>query len=170
MGLRSNQCSSRTLPMCLTASRTAFRVRPRLSQAMPIANPMAPPREAAAKTRPADLFRCVTLPSTPMQVPMAAGTNALQTDSLRYGVRGLPLRNASRPERDPSIPACRTSRPYFASDFNHCCAVIHTSRRPIHISNRIKRFSPFPNLYRTSRFRVISVTRKHSLRTDNNGA
>src|SRR5690242_493945 len=54
-----------------------------------------------------------------MSVPTAAGTKAFRTDSLRKGVRGLPLRNASRPERAPSNAESRTSRPYSTSDSDH---------------------------------------------------
>jgi len=97
----------------LAASRRSF-------QAMPAPKPIAPPSKPNANTLPIDLSR---LPGhalkIPMQTPRAAGFNALCMDSLRNGVRCLPLRNASRPERAPSRPEITSFRPCRTSDLVH---------------------------------------------------
>lgn len=111
----------------MSALENARAVRCRLSQATPRPKPIAPPIKLNARSRPTDLFRFAAKPKAPMHVPIAAGVNALRTESLRYGVRGFPFKNASRPERVPSSPASRTFRPYLTSDSTHCCTVIIAS-------------------------------------------
>src|SRR5579864_5423381 len=120
MGCLVSQCSSRTLSMAFKAPRATLADKRRLLQATPTPRPRAPPSKPYTSLLLMDLSRYPgKLPKTPMQAPRAAGFKALRIDSLRNGVRDSPFKNASRPVRAPSIPECKSSRPYPALDFDH---------------------------------------------------
>lgn len=124
MGCRSNQCSSRVLPIFRKAPAAMVAVSCRLSQSRPAAKPIAPPSRPNPIARNPDRRRSGQLLNTPMHAPMAAGFSALRTDCVRNGVTEFPFKNASRPERAPSSPESRTFRPYSTSDLDHCASII----------------------------------------------
>src|SRR5579864_3970424 len=120
MGCFSSQCSSRTLSIFFRALLAALVAKKRPSQIKPAPKPIKPPSKPDANICAADRCRLPgQLVSKPTHAPSTAGGKAFSNDSRKNGVRGLPFKNASRPERTPSSPEFRTLRPYSTSDLDH---------------------------------------------------
>jgi hypothetical protein len=153
MGCLSSQCSSRTRSMFRKAPRATLAAKRRFSQTTPEQKPIALPSKPNPNILPTDSCRFPGKPpNTPRHAPRVESFKALRTDSLRNGVRDLPFRNASRPERAPSSPEFRTFRPYLTSDFDH-------SRKPTFASlpGRLERLCSLDHLHQITSVTVITA-------------